>query len=848
MRDSDDLAGTGIGAAKESTDTDPAKPRFRDAPVSRIQLTIIGPAAILAVAMAVAWLRQRFELFTVIPAAAALLSLTLSAHWWSRRRVIAWLAVLNVALIFTYLWSLDDSQHLVIRVTPSGYIASIGKDTTYLQKAAGAGSRIVLFSGPLRDYRVQPMGEAQPPGNPSALVRFAEALRLVEPKPAWTNIRLISGSSSQSLPGGRFYTLSGSWSTNARGELEGNPDSNAQIGVAPGGSYTIQADLLRGDGTQGIVLGLNSSNHGTLLAVRMDAPDMTWFDYSNGIQLTSFQGTLLHVGPVPMLQRDLRLLLGNYIAALLLIALAIPLYLVLKVLLAAAGGGNSDELNRVEHLLHPRLLDGAAVLAGCVAVAVALHVSGLLQQIPHVQDSVSNLWQAKILAMGRIWVPTPKNPQFFNEEYVAMYRGHWLSIYLPGWPFLLAVGVLLQVPWLVNPLLAGVNLLLIYLMGREVYGRRIALIATVLVLASPFYIVLAGEYMAHTATLLYLDGFALCTLLWLQGRPSTSRWRPPDAALLAAAGFLIGMAFITRQIDAAAWGLPFLGFVLLQRPHLRTLRVGLWALLGFAISLLILGLYSWNATGDPLHTPYSLGPVFNQYGFGPRIGPIGNTLGNGLWNTSLNLEMLSADLFGWPFFVTLAFACIPFLVGAANRWDTLFGVTAFAVVAVYVGYWGSGVMYGPRYYYAVITPLALLTARGFEELYRLPMRLGWTGAPDRLAALLLPTLLLALLFPYNLEAYWPTQLPLYHGYNFTSADSLDAVQNAHVHHALVFVVSNPPTQWWSYGAVFPANSPLLNSDVVYARDLGSGNKVLAAEFPGRATYRLTGSSLARIRP
>ncbi|HCG02041.1 MAG TPA: hypothetical protein DEV93_16045, partial [Chloroflexi bacterium] len=71
MRDSDDLAGTGIGAAKESTDTDPAKPRFRDAPVSRIQLTIIGPAAILAVAMAVAWLRQRFELFTVIPAAAA---------------------------------------------------------------------------------------------------------------------------------------------------------------------------------------------------------------------------------------------------------------------------------------------------------------------------------------------------------------------------------------------------------------------------------------------------------------------------------------------------------------------------------------------------------------------------------------------------------------------------------------------------------------------------------------------------------------------------------------------------------------------------------------------------------
>jgi hypothetical protein len=754
-------------------------------------------------------------------------------------------AALNLCLIFSYLWSLDDTQRLVIRVTPSGYQASIGGDTTFFQPATGAGSRIGLFSGPLRDYRVQPMGEAQGPQNPSALVRFAEALRLVEPKPAWTSLRLIAADSTQQLPSPRLYTLSGSWSTNVRVEIEGNPDSNAQIGVAPKPPYTIEADLMRGDGTQGIVLGLDNTNHGTLLAVRMDAPDMTWFAYSNGVQLAAYTGTLLHVQTVPMLQRDLRLFLGNYIVALLLIALSLPLYFSLRMVLSAAGGGSADELTRVEGWLHPRLFDAGALVAGLIAVLVALHISGLLQQIPHVQDSVSNLWEAKILAMGRIWVPTPHSPQFFAEEYVAMYHGHWLSIYLPGWPFLLAIGVVLHVPWLINPLLAGVNLVLIYLIGREVYGRRIALLATILVLASPFYIVLAGEYMAHTATLLYLDGFAFCVFLWLR-EPSDQRWKPPEPILLAAAGLLIGVAFITRQIDAVAWGLPFFVFVLLQRFRLQTVRIGLWAVLGFAIPLVILGLYSWNATGSPLHTPYSLGPIFNQYGFGPRIGPFGHTVGNGLWNTSLNLEMLSADLFGWPFFVTLAFACIPFLAGNANRWDCLFGATALTVVAAYVGYWGSGVMYGPRYYYVLITPVALLTARGFEELYRLPLRLGLGASPDRLAALLLPTLLLALLFPYNLEAYWPSQLPLYHGYNFTSAGSLDAVKNAHVHHALVFVVSNPPTQWWSYGAVFPANSPLLDGDVIYARDLGAQNKVLATDFPGRATYRLNGTILTRI--
>jgi hypothetical protein len=777
----------------------------------------------------------------------ALAALAISTGYWSRRRMLVLLAALNVCLIFSYLWSLDDSQHLVISVTPSGYQATIGGDTTFFQPAPGAGSRIGLFSGPLRDYRVQPMGEAQPPQNPSTLVRFAQALRLVEPKPAWSNLRLTAAGTTQQLPAPRLYTLSGSWSTNLRGEIEGNPDSNAQIGVVPKPPFTIQADLLRGDGTQGIVLGLDSSNHGTLLAVRMDAPDMTWFDYSNGVQLSAYTGTLLHVQTVPMLQRDLRLFLGNYIVALLLIALSVPLYLLLRFVLVAAGGGTSDELARVEAWLRPRFFDGAALVAGVIAVLAALHISGLLEQIPHVQDSVSNLWEAKILAMGRIWVPAPHRRQFFAEEYVAMYHGHWLSIYLPGWPFLLALGVLLHVPWLVNPLLAGINLVLIYLIGREVYDRRIALLATVLVLASPFYIVLAGEYMAHTATLLYVDGFALCVLVWLQD-PAAQRWRPPDPALLAAGGFLIGMAFITRQIDAVAWAIPFLVFVLLQRRGLQTLRVGLWAVLGLALPLVILGLYSWNATGNPLHTPYSLGPVFNQYGFGPHTGPFGHTLGNGLWNTSLNLEMLSADLFGWPFLVTLAFACIPFLVGRANRWDCLFGATAVAVVAAYVGYWGSGVMYGPRYYYVLITPVALLTARGLEELYRLPLRLGLTAVPDRLAALLLPTLLLALLFPYNLEAYWPSQLPLYHGYNFTSAGSLDAVRNAHLRHALVFVVSNPPNQWWSYGAVFPANSPLLNGDIIYARDLGSQNKVLATEFPGRATYRLNGTVLTKLNP
>jgi hypothetical protein len=145
-------------------------------------------------------------------------------------------------------------------------------------------------------------------------------------------------------------------------------------------------------------------------------------------------------------------------------------------------------------------------------------------------------------------------------------------------------------------------------------------------------------------------------------------------------------------------------------------------------------------------------------------------------------------------------------------------------------------MYGPRFYHEAVGFLALLTARGFVVLGRLG------AAPGRALAAGLAGLLLAV----NVGFYLPVQLASLRGYNYVSHKKLDAVERAGIEDAVVFVDTGRPNEWWEYGMVFSANSPWLDTDVVYARDLGPLNERLIARHPERSFYRLEGTTLSRI--
>jgi hypothetical protein len=543
----------------------------------------------------------------------------------------------------------------------------------------------------------------------------------------------------------------------------------------------------------------------------------------------------------------------------------------------------------------------AALIPCLVAFAVALHVAvDVLEGVPHVQDSVTYLFQAETLARGALSAPAPplataNATPHFEQEFLLVRDGRWFGKYPPGYPAVLAAGVRVGAPWLVNPLLAALSVALLYQLALALKPRQsdatwplgaprpatrhspTALLSALLLATSPFFLVMSGSLMAHAAELLWATLFMLAWSRALDGawaNHATRRWA-------VVAGLALGALFLTRQFTALTIGLSFgasLGAMHIlkcvapsSRPapsgqeratHLRRCvargfaRGGL-ALLAALPLLLALPLYQLAVTGDARTDPRLLYWSYDRVGFGPGVGepqnaftmiptdanpaitwysdptqpPRGHSPARGLYNLGRNLEVLENDLFGWPPLTTLVFVWMAFLLRrpTANDWVLL--LAALAVISGYVTYWASGIAYGPRYFYAALPALAILTARGITAI--LPI-----GGRFRLLTLIIPLLLIG----YNLT-HLPGRITAYQEYNFVSAAGLRSVAAVAPPPALVFV-SASEADWWEYGAFFSGNTPWLDGPVVYARDLGQDeNARLRAAFPDRRAYRWTGNRL-----
>jgi hypothetical protein len=477
---------------------------------------------------------------------------------------------------------------------------------------------------------------------------------------------------------------------------------------------------------------------------------------------------------------------------------------------------------------NPLVWLAVGLLSSAAVLAAGLIADRLLERMPHVQDSVGYLFQARVFARGALWAPTPALPDFFDHEFVVRTAERWFAKYPPGFPALLALGVLAGVPWLVNPLAAGLSVVATYLIGQRTAGRGVGLLAGLLLAISPFFLILAGSHMAHTTGLLFGLLFVLAYVEMERGSRRAA----------FAAGLALGIDMLIRPWTAAMIAAPFgLDLLLRRRRAPGSARAGaLWLALGLAPAPLVYGAYNWILAGSPLTSTMELWWSFDRIGFGQDKGIAGHTPLNGLYNTVWNLSLLAVHTFGWPAIATFALALVPFAAGRPSRWDRLFLAGWLCLMLGYFFWWADGVMYGPRFYHEATGFLALLTARGLASLGRLG------GAPGRALAGALLVLLLAV----NLSLYMPVQLAALHGYNYVSHRKLDAVERAGIHNAVVFVDTGRPNEWWEYGMVFSANSPWLDTDVIYARDLGPLDRHLMAHYPGRAFYRLVGTSLARI--
>ncbi len=364
-----------------------------------------------------------------------------------------------------------------------------------------------------------------------------------------------------------------------------------------------------------------------------------------------------------------------------------------------------------------------AAVGTCIAASVSLLV---LDGIPHVQDEIVYQLQARLLSGLSLWEAERLPHAAYPFEFVINEAGRRYGIFPNGWPAVLALGTGLGIPWLVNPLLHGISIVLGARLAADVMGERGGLFAAPLLALNPGLLLLASSRMSHT----------LCALLCIVAVASVHKANRAGSIGLGAA--LAGL-ILTRPLDGLIATCVFLPLALVRRPD----RIWLWCAPLIALATMLVFFQnqtlegSWSTFPQNAYFARGVGPSAlydwrftaecNGLGFGVERGcfavddSLGHTLEKAWRNTQMNLLSALALWFVTPFLLPLL---VPAFFDGRLRW---FGVSALslfgALVLTYALYWYNGTSYGPRFYHAAL-PLLLIFLSGGLELVSRSWRYG----------------------------------------------------------------------------------------------------------------------------
>lgn len=479
-----------------------------------------------------------------------------------------------------------------------------------------------------------------------------------------------------------------------------------------------------------------------------------------------------------------------------------------------------------------RLASSVVVIAGALAWFV-------YEAHPHVPDEVIYLLHARYLADGMLAMPLPPVPAGFDLDLMHYEPARWYSPVPPGWPMVLSLGVLMGAPWLVNPLLAGIAVLLTYLvMGRIGSGRE-ARLTTLLLATSPWFLFMAMNFMTHTATLV----FALAAALGVAVARQRGSWLPGLAG-----GLAVGATALVRPLEGLVtavlvglWSLGARGRRVRFAPSAAlvagTLAVGLLdrpynaALTGSA------GEFPIMAYIDKYYTPGS-----NDLGFGSNRGLGWSGLdpfpGHGpadvVVNAALNTAQWNVELRGWPVGAVVLVTLVLTVAARQRRpSDWWFLIAIAAVIGAHTFYWFSGGPdFGARYWYLIIVPCCALIARGLGILDETPEARSRARAPARAVALVMVAAALVLYIPWR-------SVGKYRHYRGMRADVRHLARQHGFGRSLVLVRGKRHPDYASAATYNPLD---LHADVpIYAWDVSPEvrAKVLNA-YPDRTVWIIDG--------
>jgi Dolichyl-phosphate-mannose-protein mannosyltransferase len=478
------------------------------------------------------------------------------------------------------------------------------------------------------------------------------------------------------------------------------------------------------------------------------------------------------------------------------------------------------------------------VVAIWVVFLAAVTSYSVLERVPHIDDSVSNFFQARYFAAGQLYLPAPPDAQSFQVDQTIIEPTKWYGYAFPAWPMVLAFGVRLGAPWLVNPILGGLLILLGHALVRRRCDRGTANVTVLVLAVSPWLIFMSAEFMAHPLTAVFVLWAALAFDHASARGPQWARW-----AVLA--GLATGALMLTRAIDAALVIAALAFTTLVDRRFVRALPATVTAgVVAAAVGALILP-YNQAVTGRATYPPHMAwsdrrwGPGVDRLGFGPDIGirewpnldPLpGHGAADVVLNLNKNAFMANVDLFGWAS-GSMLFIWLALGVGRWYRGDALMLALSASFALGYSAYWFSGGPdLGPRYWYPLLVPLAALTARGAQMVSaKLHGRGGLSHAGARIGALMLAASMSATFTMLPWRA-----VTKHYRYRGITGEIRALAASHRFHHALVFVRSERR----DYQSAFNLNPKTLDDpETIYAIDAGPAHRAaVVARFSDRPVW------------
>ncbi len=345
---------------------------------------------------------------------------------------------------------------------------------------------------------------------------------------------------------------------------------------------------------------------------------------------------------------------------------------------------------------------GVSLVLTIVVMAVVLRGRAI------VDDELVYRQQAEILISGRLAEDTV--PEWGKEVFTIWTRVGATGKYLFGEPLVQIPGTILGLPALLHLFLAPLALSAWYRSLRFETGAGVASWATLLVAASPMFILTNALALSHTTTL-------TCITLAGLGHQWARRQREVAGATLV--GMALGFGLAVRPQVLVPVGLV-LGLATLYQLVRRGRRLATVVLIASgSFWLLLIGAYNRALSGSALTLPWYLQQPGERFGFGDVGGvPFIHTPQAAVENLLVSLVRFNGWWLGWPLSLGLIVAWLA--LGRPRAGARLWLAAGAALILFNVFYYSPGVSdTGPIYYFELLLPAAIIGAhaivRGLER-------------------------------------------------------------------------------------------------------------------------------------